>query len=60
MMVDAEEEAKITGAMARVLSDERLREDLRGRGLARAPLYSASLTSGRVLALLGQVSRIRR
>lgn len=60
LMVDADNEPEITGALARVLSDRRLRDDLRGRGLARALLFSSERTAGRVLALLETVSEGQR
>jgi glycosyltransferase involved in cell wall biosynthesis len=59
VMADAERETDIAAAMARVLSDERLGDDLRRRGLGRAPLYAPERTAGRVLALLGDVSKAR-
>ena len=60
LIVDAEREEEIAGAMARALTDPRLRDDLRQRGLARAPLYSSARTADRVLALLRDVSEDRR
>ena len=60
LTVDPEAEAEIAAAMARVLSDARLADDLRRRGRARAPLFAPSMTAERVVALLGDVSRGRR
>ena len=60
LIVDAESEAALSGAMARALTDSRLRDDLRRRGLARAPLYSSARTAGRVVALLRDVAEGRR
>jgi glycosyltransferase involved in cell wall biosynthesis len=59
LMVDAEREAEIAGAMVRALTDPRLRDDLRQRWLARAALYSSARTVDRVLALLRDVSEGR-
>ena len=59
VMADAERETDIATAMARVLSDERFGDDLRRRGLGRAPLYAPERTAGRVLALLGDLSEAR-
>lgn len=59
LMVDAEREAEIAGAMVRALTDPRLRDDLRQRWLVRAPLYSSARTADRVLALLRDVTEGR-
>jgi len=60
LMVDAESEAEIAGALARALTDPRLRDELRQRWLARAPLYSSARTADRVLALLRDAGEGRR
>ena len=57
LLVDPADEAAITDGISRVLSDMNLATDLKRRGLARAPLYSADRTAGRVLALLDEVAR---
>jgi glycosyltransferase involved in cell wall biosynthesis len=56
LLVDAARETELAAAMVRVLSDAGLSDDLRRRGLARAPLYSPDRTAGRVLALLDEVA----
>ena len=56
LVADAERPADIAGALGRVLSDAGLRAELRRRGLARASLYTADRTAGRVLELLARVS----
>ncbi len=56
LTVDAEKETELVDAMTRVLSDALLADDLRRRGLARAPLFSSERTAGRILALLREVS----
>lgn len=57
LLVDPEDEAALTAAMARVLSTPDLHADLRWRGLARAREFSQDRTTGRVLALLKEVTR---
>jgi glycosyltransferase involved in cell wall biosynthesis len=59
LVFDAEREGELAAALARVLADSALADDLRHRGLARAALYTPARTSGRVLALLGDVSAAR-
>jgi glycosyltransferase involved in cell wall biosynthesis len=59
LLFDAEREAEIAAALERVLADPGLADDLRRRALARAGLYTASRTSGRVLALLREVNGAR-
>jgi glycosyltransferase involved in cell wall biosynthesis len=56
LVFDAEREGELAAALARVLADSALADDLRHRGLARAALYTPARTSGRVLALLADVS----
>ena len=56
LLVDPADERAIADGIARVLSDIDLAKDLRRLGLARAPLYSADRTAGRVLTLLEQVA----
>jgi glycosyltransferase involved in cell wall biosynthesis len=59
LVFDAEREGELAAALARVLADAGLADDLRHRGLARAALYTPARTSGRVLALLRDVSAAR-
>jgi glycosyltransferase involved in cell wall biosynthesis len=56
LLFDAEQERELAAVLARVLSDTTLAEDLRGRALARAGLYTPARTTGRVLALLREVN----
>ena len=56
LRVDASRETELAAAMVRVLSDAGLSDDLRRRGLARAPLYWSDRIAGRVLALLDDVA----
>ena len=56
LLFDAEQERELAAALARVLSDATLADDLRRRALARAGLYTPARTSGRVLALLREVT----
>jgi glycosyltransferase involved in cell wall biosynthesis len=56
ILVDAESDTELAGALARLLTDDALRADLTRRGLGRAPLFSSERTAGRVLALLRDVS----
>ena len=60
ILVDAESEGALAGALVRALSDGALRQDLRRRGLARAARFSSARTSGRVLELLREVGEGRR
>jgi glycosyltransferase involved in cell wall biosynthesis len=59
LVFDAEREGDLAAALARVLADTTLADDLRHRGRARAALYTPARTSGRVLALLREVSAAR-
>jgi glycosyltransferase involved in cell wall biosynthesis len=56
LLFDAEDEREIATVLARVLSDTALAADLRRRSVARAGLYTPVRTTGRVLALLRDVS----
>jgi len=56
LVADAARPEEIAGALARVLADGGLRAELRRRGLARASLYTADRTAGRVLELLARVA----
>jgi len=56
LLFDAEQEKDIASVLSRVLSDAALADDLRRRALARAGLYTAARTTGRVLALLREVA----
>ncbi|HKB26086.1 MAG TPA: glycosyltransferase family 1 protein [Methylomirabilota bacterium] len=60
LVADAERPADLAGALARVLADPGVRAELRRRGLARAGLYTAERTAGRVLDLLRRVAEGRR
>ena len=60
LVVDAESETALADALGRVLTDGRLREELRCHGLARARLYSSDRTAERVLTLLRDVAEGRR
>jgi len=60
LVFDAEREEALAAALARVLADAALADDLRHRGLVRAALYTPARTSGRVLALLREVSAAAR
>ncbi|MBI3454375.1 MAG: glycosyltransferase family 4 protein [Candidatus Rokubacteria bacterium] len=57
ILFEPEDVAGITAAMAGVLSDPAIREDMRRRGLARAREFPPERTAGRVLTLLRQLSR---
>lgn len=59
LLVDPEHEPALTAAMARVLSEADLREQLRQRGLARAREFSPDRTADRVLTLLREVGGAR-
>src|SRR6266852_1301365 len=52
LLFDAEREGELAAALARVLSDAGLAEDLRRRAVARAGLFTPERTSGRVLDVL--------
>jgi len=52
LLFDAERERELAVALARVLSDTGLAEDLRRRAVARAGLFTPERTSGRVLDVL--------
>jgi glycosyltransferase involved in cell wall biosynthesis len=56
LLFDAEQERELASLLARVLSDATLADDLRRRSIARAGLYTSARTTGRVLALLREVS----
>ena len=56
LVADAARPEEIAEALARVLADGGLRAELRRRGLARASLYTADRTAGRVLELLARVA----
>ena len=58
ILVDPENVPAMTEAMTQVLSVGHLREVLRQSGLARALEFSSDRTSGRLLALLGEVCRL--
>ncbi|MEE8494258.1 MAG: glycosyltransferase family 1 protein [Nitrospirales bacterium] len=60
ILFDPEDSAAIADAMVQVLSMTELQETLRQRGLARAREFSPDRTSGRVLALLRDVSEAAR
>lgn len=55
-LVDPEDAAAMTTAMARLLSTAELRADLRRRGLRRAGEFGEERTAGRALALLRAVA----
>ncbi|MFQ5830305.1 MAG: glycosyltransferase family 4 protein [Candidatus Methylomirabilia bacterium] len=59
LLVDPEDEAAITTAMSQVLTAGEIRENLRRRGLDRAHEFSPERTTGRLLALLREVSEAR-
>jgi glycosyltransferase involved in cell wall biosynthesis len=56
LLFDPEQERELASGLARVLSDPDLADDLRRRSLARAGLYTPARTTGRILALLRDVS----
>ena len=56
LLFDAENERELASVLARVLSDTAFAADLRRRSVARAGLYTPARTTGRVLALLRDVS----
>ena len=56
LLFDPEHERELASLLRRVLSDPTLADDLRRRALARAGLYTPARTTGRVLALLREVS----
>ena len=60
ILFDPEDSAAIADAMVQVLSMTELQETLRQRGFARAREFSPDRTSGRVLALLRDVSEAAR
>jgi glycosyltransferase involved in cell wall biosynthesis len=55
MLIDPYEPDAIAGAMRRVLTDDRLREDMRERGLIRARAFSWSQSVRRVRAIYDEV-----
>ncbi|MFQ5946011.1 MAG: glycosyltransferase family 4 protein [Anaerolineae bacterium] len=57
LLVDPEDEAAITKAIARTLTADDIREDLRRRGLDRAREFSPDRTAGRILELLREVGK---
>lgn len=57
LLFDPEQVGEMAHVMQRGLTDIRLREQLRDRGLARARVFSQGRTSGLVLDLLQQVVR---
>jgi glycosyltransferase involved in cell wall biosynthesis len=56
LLFNPEQEEELASVLSRVLSDSALADDLRRRSLARAGLYTPARTTGRVLALLHDVS----
>ena len=60
LVVDADAEPTLTAAMTRALSDARLAEDLRARGLRRAALFVPGRTACRVLDVLSAVAAAPR
>jgi alpha-1,3-rhamnosyl/mannosyltransferase len=52
VLVDPEDERALAAALARVLGSATERQDLAGRGLARAARFTAERTAGRVVELL--------
>jgi len=56
ILFDPQDERELATVLARVLSDSALAADLRRRSIARAGLYTPARTTGRVLALLRDVS----
>jgi glycosyltransferase involved in cell wall biosynthesis len=56
LLVDAEDEAAITAAICRVLSQPALRADLSARGLARAPRFSWRSCAQEILTVLENVA----
>jgi len=56
LLFDAEDERELASVLARVLSDTAFAADLRRRSAARAELYTPARTTGRVLALLRDMS----
>jgi glycosyltransferase involved in cell wall biosynthesis len=57
VLVDPYDPAAIADGIARVLSDERLRHDLRARGLARARQFSWEASVARVREIYGEVAQ---
>jgi glycosyltransferase involved in cell wall biosynthesis len=55
LLVDPENETAAARAMAQVLSEPAVQEDLQRRGLLRARKFSPERSSGRVVALLREV-----
>jgi alpha-1,3-rhamnosyl/mannosyltransferase len=58
VLVDPEDAADVADGMARVLSNEELRRDLRERGLERAERFSAAAVVPRLLAVYGRAARM--
>ena len=56
ILFDPQDERELATVLARVLSDSALAADLRRRSIARAGLYTPARTTGRILALLRDVS----
>ncbi len=56
ILVDPEDVDEIADALARVLGDETLRRDLRGRGIERAGRYRAAAVIPRMLGLYREIA----